>query len=60
MAIFSRDTKSAYTADESYQDGAVAMEVIYGDTHQDQKDMFRLGKQQEFKRNFQFISTLGD
>jgi len=32
---------------------------IYGDTSQDKIDMHRLGKKQEFKRNFSFISALG-
>lgn len=35
------------------------VDAIYGDTSHDIKDMFRLGKKQEFKRNFSFISTLG-
>lgn len=35
------------------------MSAIYGDTTQDKVDMFRLGKKQEFKRNFSFISTMG-
>ena len=30
-----------------------------GATHQDAVDMLRLGKKQEFKRNFNFWSTLG-
>ncbi|KAI1617196.1 amino acid transporter-like protein [Exophiala viscosa] len=34
-------------------------EGIYGDTTTDVRDMLRLGKKQEFKRNFSFISTLG-
>ncbi|KAK5193573.1 polyamine transporter tpo5 [Exophiala xenobiotica] len=34
-------------------------EGIHGDTAYDIKDMLRLGKKQEFKRNFSFISTLG-
>jgi hypothetical protein len=33
--------------------------ILEGDTRQDIKDMFRLGKKQEFKRNFSLISTLG-
>lgn len=32
---------------------------IYGDTTNDRIDMLRLGKKQEFKRNFSFVSTLG-
>ncbi|KAF7948988.1 hypothetical protein EAE96_008166 [Botrytis aclada] len=31
----------------------------YGETQNDVKDMLRLGKKQEFKRNFSLISTLG-
>jgi choline transport protein len=31
----------------------------WNDTNNDVKDMHRLGKKQEFKRNFGFISTLG-
>jgi hypothetical protein len=31
----------------------------WNDTNHDVKDMHRLGKKQEFKRNFGFISTLG-
>lgn len=34
-------------------------DAIYGDNPADIKDMLRLGKKQEFKRNFSFISTLG-
>ncbi|KAF8864083.1 amino acid transporter-like protein [Acephala macrosclerotiorum] len=33
--------------------------VQYGDTQNDLADMQRLGKKQEFKRNFNLISTLG-
>src|SRR5271155_2218006 len=36
-----------------------AVQPISGDTQQDIRDMERLGKKQEFKRNFSFISTLG-
>ena len=38
---------------------AHAYDGLYGDTPQDVRDMQRLGKQQLFKRNFSFISTLG-
>ncbi|KAK5202403.1 hypothetical protein LTR41_011846 [Exophiala xenobiotica] len=31
----------------------------YADTTADDRDMLRLGKKQEFKRNFNFLSTLG-
>ncbi|KAJ9610790.1 polyamine transporter tpo5 [Cladophialophora chaetospira] len=44
------------TADEELQD---THHGLSGDTIQDVKDMFRLGKVQEFKRNFSLISTLG-
>lgn len=33
--------------------------VIQGDSAADIKDMLRLGKKQEFKRNFNILSTLG-
>lgn len=33
--------------------------VIQGDSTADIKDMLRLGKKQEFKRNFNILSTLG-
>lgn len=33
--------------------------VIQGDSTDDIKDMLRLGKKQEFKRNFNILSTLG-
>lgn len=33
--------------------------VIQGDSAIDVKDMLRLGKKQEFKRNFNILSTLG-
>ena len=32
---------------------------IQGDTQHDIRDMQRLGKKQEYKRNFDFLSTLG-
>jgi hypothetical protein len=44
----------------SYEVGGYGDEgIIYGDTQNDKADMLRLGKQQQFKRNFGFISTLG-
>jgi choline transport protein len=36
----------------------VTSEILLHDDH-DRRDMARLGKKQEFKRNFSFISTLG-
>ena len=52
---------SAVTDEESPSDNSLqeAHHVISGDTTQDVKDMFRLGKRQEFKRNFSLLSTLG-
>ncbi|KAK8241058.1 amino acid transporter-like protein [Phyllosticta capitalensis] len=32
---------------------------LWGDMHHDARDMQRLGKKQQFKRNFSFLSTLG-
>ena len=32
---------------------------VWGDSKQDQRDMLRLGKKQEFKRNFHLLSALG-
>lgn len=46
-----QNVEAAVVADETSS--------IYGDTSQDKVDMLRLGKKQEFKRNFSFISTLG-
>ncbi|OQV05292.1 hypothetical protein CLAIMM_10058 isoform 2 [Cladophialophora immunda] len=43
-------------SDNSLQEGHHGLS---GDTAQDIRDMFRLGKRQEFKRNFSLISTLG-
>ncbi|KAF1981787.1 amino acid transporter [Aulographum hederae CBS 113979] len=43
----------------SSEAAAVEYDGEYGDTHWDLKDMQRLGKKQEFKRNFSFYSTLG-
>ncbi|KAK8177984.1 amino acid transporter-like protein [Phyllosticta citrichinensis] len=37
----------------------VEAEDLWGDTPNDARDMQRLGKKQEFKRNFSFLSTLG-
>jgi choline transport protein len=34
-------------------------EDVWGDSKQDQRDMLRLGKKQEFKRNFHLLSALG-
>jgi hypothetical protein len=34
-------------------------EDVWGDSKQDQRDMLRLGKKQEFKRNFHTLSALG-
>ncbi|KIW10346.1 hypothetical protein PV08_11308 [Exophiala spinifera] len=36
-----------------------SVDSIYGDTAQDMRDMLRLGKKQEFERNFSFTATLG-
>jgi choline transport protein len=38
---------------------SMAYEATLGNTAHDVRDMNRLGKKQEFKRNFDFISTLG-
>lgn len=46
----------SHPVDNDLLDG---VDAIYGDTAQDIRDMFRLGKKQEFQRNFSFISTLG-
>jgi choline transport protein len=47
--------------DESEPTGraSVAYESVLGNTPEDSRDMTRLGKKQEFKRNFDFVSTLG-
>jgi choline transport protein len=37
----------------------VGLEAAWGETYQDIRDMHRLGKKQEFKRNFGFWGTLG-
>jgi choline transport protein len=52
----SPEVKSPYDPEVSpvpYSDGS------QNGTSQDQLDMARLGKKQEFKRNFSFLSTLG-
>lgn len=41
------------------EDGYDGYEDIWGDSRQDQRDMLRLGKKQEFKRNFHLLSALG-
>jgi choline transport protein len=38
---------------------SLAYESVLGNTSEDIRDMTRLGKKQEFKRNFDFMSTLG-
>ncbi|EME81434.1 uncharacterized protein MYCFIDRAFT_38444 [Pseudocercospora fijiensis CIRAD86] len=35
------------------------LEGVWGETDNDRRDMLRLGKKQEFKRNFSFLSALG-
>jgi hypothetical protein len=50
----SADEESPY--DNSFQE---TPQVLEGDTAQDVRDMLRLGKAQEFKRNFSLLSTLG-
>jgi choline transport protein len=42
--------------DATIEEGALSG---WNDTRQDEIDMQRLGKKQEFKRNFGFLSTLG-
>jgi choline transport protein len=41
---------------ESQQDGVVSEKK---GTAGDQKDMYRMGKQQELRRNFRFVSIFG-
>lgn len=41
---------------ESQQDGLVSEK---GGTAVDQKDAYRMGKQQELRRNFRFVSIFG-
>jgi choline transport protein len=48
--------EAAPTSHEVMAPGGVSE---WNDTNNDVKDMHRLGKKQEFKRNFGFISTLG-
>ena len=43
-------------SESSQQDG---YEHIWGDSKDDKRDMLRLGKKQEFKRNFHLLSALG-
>lgn len=43
----------------SYNSLSEDYNVIQGDSAGDIKDMLRLGKKQEFKRNFNILSTLG-
>ncbi len=59
MATQSTDNKHAYRAQQPVEEALGEVEVIDGDTRQDQLDMLRLGKKQMFRRNFSFISTLG-
>ena len=59
MAAEFHDMKHPTPVDRVVEDGRGSIEVVHGDTAQDQIDMLRLGKKQEFKRNFSFISTLG-
>ena len=59
MATGFTDTKQAQTFNDPVEEGMGLTEVIQGDTAQDRADMHRLGKKQQFKRNFNFISTLG-
>jgi choline transport protein len=50
-----------YSPNEGDPPGRISMayEATLGNTANDVRDMDRLGKKQEFKRNFDFISTLG-
>lgn len=48
----SPDREDGSPSQESYED-------VWGDSKQDQRDMLRLGKKQEFKRNFHLLSALG-
>ena len=48
----SQDPEDGSPVQDGYQD-------IWGDSKQDQRDMLRLGKKQEFKRNFHLFSALG-
>jgi len=58
--------KGSYTVSESEDKHGLENESPthgeleqWGDTSNDLRDMQRLGKKQEFKRNFNFLSTLG-
>ena len=59
MTTRSVDMKQPSHIGQPVEEGFGAIEVIHGDTTQDRQDMLRLGKKQEFKRNFSFVSTLG-
>lgn len=60
MATYTADMKQPLGFDQPIDNTMGSFdEVIQGDTTQDRMDMHRLGKKQEFKRNFNFISTLG-
>lgn len=48
--------RSDLERDSPTQDG---YEDLWGDSHNDKRDMRRLGKKQEFKRNFNTLSALG-
>ncbi len=48
----SQYTEDGLPAYDGYQD-------VWGDSKEDQRDMLRLGKKQEFKRNFHTLSALG-
>ena len=50
--------------ESSLKDAAISADVIISDNGserwgQDEKDMARMGKKQEFKRNFSTISSIG-
>jgi len=49
----------AYSTSPNEDGAALRQSGLFGDSPQDLRDMQRLGKQQLFKRNFSFISTLG-
>jgi choline transport protein len=64
MAFDTKHAESKVAHDQAYgtsPDDVVDTSDLMapGATSQDAMDMFRLGKKQEFKRNFGFISTLG-
>ena len=55
--VAAQDESSPYAEDglpayDGYQD-------VWGDSKEDQRDMLRLGKKQEFRRNFHTLSALG-